>query len=61
MRVLNAATFTYTYFVCNPRHETTASEARADAPDAQVARQVEAAANLEHQAAEQAASVAKVH
>ncbi|KXN88766.1 hypothetical protein AN958_06634, partial [Leucoagaricus sp. SymC.cos] len=39
--------------------ETTAGEARADAPTAQIARQVDTNANLERQAAEQAASVAK--
>lgn len=39
--------------------DTTVGEARADAPNTRVAHQVEENANLEHQAAEQAASVAK--
>jgi hypothetical protein len=42
------------------RDETTASEACAEAPNKAVAKQVEEAANLEHGAAEHAASVAKV-
>ncbi|XP_006454072.1 hypothetical protein AGABI2DRAFT_132801, partial [Agaricus bisporus var. bisporus H97] len=39
--------------------ETTAGEACAEAPNQAVAKQVEETANLEHEAAEQAASVAK--